>query len=76
MSLYLINGKRRHSMLNRLNKLKEDKKRFWLEYKVNTEVSEVLSNERASPSLLVAEMNYYAISVEIESIEKQLKITV
>ena len=27
-------------MLNRLNKLKEHKKRFWLEYKVNTEVSE------------------------------------
>lgn len=76
MSLYLISGERRRSMLNRLNKLKEHKKRFWLEYKVNTEVSEVLSNERASPSLLVAEMNYYAISVEIESIEKQLKITV
>lgn len=63
-------------MLKRLNKLKEDKKRFWLEYKVNTEVSEILSNDRVSPSLLVAEMNYYAISVEIESIEKQLKITV
>lgn len=76
MSLYLISGERRRSMLKRLNKLKEHKKSFWLEYKVNTEVSEILSNDRVSPSLLVAEMDYYAISVEIESIEKQLKITV
>lgn len=63
-------------MLNRLNTLKEHKKRFWLEYKVNKEVGEILSNDKVSPSLLVAEMDYYAISVEIESIEKQLKITV
>ena len=63
-------------MLNRLNILKEYKKRFWLEYKVNTEVGEILSNDKVSPALLVAEMDYAAISVEIESIEKQLKITV
>lgn len=63
-------------MLNRLNILKEYKKRFWLEYKVNTEVGEILSNDKVSPALLVAEMDYHAISVEIESIEKQLKITV
>ena len=63
-------------MLNRLNALKEHKKRFWLEYKVNTEVGEILSNDKVSPALLVAEMDYYAISVEIESIEQQLKITV
>ena len=76
MSLYLISGKRRRSMLNRLNTLKEHKKRFWLEYKVNKEVGEILSNDKVSPALLVAEMDDYAISVEIESIEKQLKITV
>ncbi len=63
-------------MIKRLNTLKEHKKRFWLDYKVNTEVSEILSNDKVSPTLLVAEMDYYAISVEIESIEKQLKITV
>ena len=63
-------------MLNRLNILKEYKKRFWLEYKVNTEVGEILSNDKVSPALLVAEMDYAAISVEIESIEQQLKITV
>ena len=63
-------------MLNRLNTLKEHKKRFWLEYKVNKEVGEILSNDKVSPTLLVAEMDYYAISVEIESIEQQLKITV
>ena len=63
-------------MLNRLNILKEHKKRFWLDYKVNTEVGEILSNDKVSPALLVAEMDYAAISVEIESIEKQLKITV
>ena len=76
MSLYLISGKRRRSMINRLNTLKERKKRYWLEYKVNTEVGEILSNDKVSPALLVAEMDYNAISVEIESIEKQLKITV
>ena len=73
---YLISGRRRRSMLGRLIVLKEYKKRFWLEYKVNKEVGEILSNDKVSPSLLVAEMDYYAISVEIESIEKQLKITV
>ena len=76
MSSYLIRGKERRCMLNRLNILKEYKKRFWLEYKVNTEVGEILSNDKVSPALLVAEMDYHAISVEIESIEKQLKITV
>ena len=73
---YLISGRRRRSMLGRLIVLKEYKKRFWLEYKVNKEVGEILSNDKVSPSLLVAEMDYYAISVEIESIEQQLKITV
>lgn len=63
-------------MLKRLNTLKEHKKRFWLDYKVNKEVGEILSNDKVSPTLLVAEMDYYAISVEIESIEQQLKITV
>ena len=63
-------------MLNRLNTLKEHKKRFWLDYKVNKEVGEIISNDKVSPTLLVAEMDYYAISVEIESIEQQLKITV
>ena len=76
MSLYLISGKRRRSTLKRLNTLKEHKKRFWLDYKVNKEVGEILSNDKVSPTLLVAEMDYYAISVEIESIEQQLKITV
>ena len=76
MSLYLISGKRRRSMLKRLNTLKEHKKRFWLDYKVNKEVGEIISNDKVSPTLLVAEMDYYAISVEIESIEQQLKITV
>ena len=73
---YLISGRRRRSMLGRLIVLKEYKKRFWLEYKVNKEVGEILSNDKVSPSLLVAEMDYYAISVEIESKEQQLKITV
>ena len=63
-------------MLKRLNTLKEHKKRFWLYYKVNKEVGEIISNDKVSPTLLVAEMDYYAISVEIESIEQQLKITV
>lgn len=63
-------------MLKRLNTLKEHKKRFWLDYKVNKEVGEIISNDKVSPTLLVAEMDYYAISVEIESIEQQLKITV
>ena len=63
-------------MLKRLNTLKEQKKRFWLDYKVNKEVDEIISNDKVSPTLLVAEMDYYAISVEIESIEQQLKITV
>lgn len=63
-------------MLKRLNTLKEQKKRFWLDYKVNKEVGEIISNDKVSPTLLVAEMDYYAISVEIESIEQQLKITV
>lgn len=76
MSLYLISGKRRRSMIKHLNTLKEQKKRFWLDYKVKTEVGEILSNNKVSPTLLVAEMDYYAILVEIEIIEKQLKITV
>ena len=63
-------------MLKRLNTLKEHKKRFWLDYKINKEVGEIISNDKVSPTLLVAEMDYYAISVEIESIEQQLKITV
>ena len=63
-------------MLKRLNTLKEHKKRFWLDYKVNKEVGEIISNDKVSPTLLVAEMDYYAISVEIESIEQQLKIMV
>ena len=63
-------------MLKRLNTLREHKKRFWLDFKVNKEVGEIISNDKVSPTLLVAEMDYYAISVEIESIEKQLKITV
>ena len=63
-------------MLKRLSTLKEHKKRFWLDYKVNKEVGEIISNDKVSPTLLVAEMDYYAISVEIESIEQQLKITV
>ena len=73
---YLISGKRRRSMIKHLNTLKEHKKRFWTDYKIKKEVGEIVSNETVSPTLLVAEMDYYAISVEIESIEQQLKITV
>lgn len=73
---YLISGDRRRSMIKHLNTLKERKKRFWIDYKVKKEVGEIVSNETVSPTLLVAEMDYYAISVEIESIEQQLKITV
>lgn len=73
---YLISGDRRRSMIKHLNTLKERKKRFWIDYKVKKEVGEIVSNETVSPTLLVAEMDYYAISVEIEGIEQQLKITV
>jgi len=76
MSNYIFTGKRREEKKKQLQVLEEKKRGFWLEYNHQKEAHALLTNEEFYPSIAVADLEYTAISLEIESIIKQLKLKV